>query len=73
MNNFYSIFKDNAHQTRNKGCFLPKVEIKDYNVMIEGQKLFDQPGNNDLRSFKNIHKVATGQRDEKTIESNQFY
>ena len=35
--------------------------------MIEGQNLFDQPGNNDLRSFKNIHKVATGQRDDYAI------
>ena len=30
--------------------FLPKVEIKDYNFMIDGQNLFDQPVKNDLRT-----------------------
>ena len=30
--------------------FLPTVEIKDYNVMIDGQNFFDQP----VKIFKNI-------------------
>ena len=29
-------FEDNPHRTRHTGCFLPKLEIKDYNVMIDG-------------------------------------
>ena len=33
---------------RHKGYFLPEVQIKDYNAMIDGQNFFDQPVKNDL-------------------------
>ena len=32
---FVLLFKDNLHQTKHTGNFLPKVEIKDYNFMID--------------------------------------
>ena len=35
--------EDDAQRTRNKRYYLPKVEIKDYNVMIDGKYFFDQP------------------------------
>ena len=31
--------------------YLPKREIKDYNVMIDGKNLFDQLVKNDIRTF----------------------
>ena len=34
--------ENNAHRSRHTGNFLLKVEIKDYNAMIDGQNLFDQ-------------------------------
>ena len=34
--------ENNAHRARHTGNFLLKVEIKDYNAMIDGQNLFDQ-------------------------------
>ena len=61
---FVLSFEDNAHQTRNTWYFLPKLEIKDYNVMINGQNLFDQPVKNDFRSYDNIRKIATVPRDD---------
>ena len=45
---------------------LPKVEIKDYNVMFDGKIFFDQPVNSDLKTYENIRKVATGQGDDYT-------
>ena len=33
---FVLAFEDAAHRTRHTGFFLPTVEIKDYNVMIDG-------------------------------------
>ena len=39
---FVLSFGDNAHQANHTGYFLPKVEIKYYNVMINGQNFFDQ-------------------------------
>ena len=45
---------------------LPKVEIKDRNVMIEGKNFFDQPINSELKTCENIRKIATGKGDDYT-------
>ena len=38
------VFKENkAHRERNTGYFLPKVEIKNYDAMIDGQIFLNQP------------------------------
>ena len=34
--------------------------------MIDGKRFFDQPINNDLKTFENIRKIATGQGDDYT-------
>ena len=46
---------------------LPKVEIKNYNVMIDGKNVFDQPINSKLKTYENIRKIATGKGDDYTI------
>ena len=40
---FVLAFEDDAQRTSNKRYCIPNVEIKDYNVMIDGKKLLDQP------------------------------
>ena len=42
-----------------KRYFLPAVETKHYNVMINERKVFDQPVKNDLRTYDKIPKIAT--------------
>ena len=42
-------------------------EIKNYNVKIDGKFFFDQPINNDAKTYENIRKIATGQGDDYTI------
>ena len=37
-----------------------KKEIKDYNVTIDGLNIFDQPVKDDIRTYENIRKIATG-------------
>ena len=37
---FVLAFEDDAQRTSNKRYYIPNVEIKDYNVMIDGKKLF---------------------------------
>ena len=37
---FVLAFENNAQRISNKRYYLPNVEIKDYNVMIDGKKLF---------------------------------
>ena len=43
---------------------LPTMEIKDYNVMINGRNVFNQTIKNDLTIYDNIQKIATGQGDD---------
>ena len=53
-------------KTSNKRYYLPNVEIRDYNVIIDGKNLFDQPVKNDKITYENIRKIATGQGDDYT-------
>ena len=46
--------------------YIPNVEIKDYNVMIDEKNLFDQPIINNKIKYENIRKIATGQGDDYT-------
>ena len=36
-------FEDDAQRTSNKTYYIPNVEIKDHNVMIDGKYFFNQP------------------------------
>ena len=46
--------------------YLLTVEIKDYNIMINGENFFDQPIKNNKVTYDNIRKFATGQGDDYT-------
>ena len=43
---FVLAFENDAQRTSNKRYYIPNVEIKDYNVMIDGKNIFDQPVKN---------------------------
>ena len=49
---FVFSLNDNVVWTANTGYFLSKLEMKDYNIIIDGKSFFDQPLNKKL--FKNI-------------------
>ena len=36
--------------------------------MINGRSIFDQPVKNDIKTYENIGKIATGQGDDYTTE-----
>ena len=59
---FVLSFENENGTTSHSGYYLPKVEIKDYNVKIDGRNFFDQPINNNIKTNENIRKIATGQR-----------
>ena len=46
------------------GYYLPKVEIIDCNVKIDGGNFFDQPINSNIKTFDNTWETATGQEDD---------
>ena len=60
------IFEDDDQRISNKRYYLPNVEIKDCNVMIDGKNFFDQPVKNTKLTYENIRKITTGQGDDYT-------
>ena len=62
---FVLAFENNTQRTSSKGYHLPNVEIKNYNVMINGENFFDQP-TKDKVTYENITKVAIGEGDDYT-------
>ena len=47
---FVLAFENDAQRTSNKRYYLPNVEIKENNVMIDGKNVFDQSTNSDLKT-----------------------
>ena len=54
---FVLAFEDDVQRTGNEIYYLPNVEIKDYNVMIDGKNVFDQPVKNSKITYENIRKI----------------
>ena len=44
--------------------FLPRVNITNYNVLIDGRNFYDQPINDRIKQYDKIRKIATGQGDD---------
>ena len=65
---FLLSFENHTGRTSYQWYYLPTVEIKDYNVMIDTQNVFDQKVKNDLTTFDRIQKIKTGQRDDYTTD-----
>ena len=40
---------------------LPKLEIKEYNVLIDQKNFFNVPVKSSMKTYDNIRKIATGQ------------
>ena len=50
----------NAGIKGNKKYFLPRAEIKNCNVLIDGISFYDQPIN-DLKNYDKVRKSSSGQ------------
>ena len=67
VNRFFVLaFEIDMQRTSRSGYYLLHVEIKDYNIMINGENVFDQPIKNDKVTYDNIRKIAAGQGDDYT-------
>ena len=49
-----------------KKYFLLRVEIKHYNIEIDGKNFYDQPINDSIKQYNKIRKISTGQGDDYT-------
>ena len=63
---FVLAYENDTQRTSAKGYYLPNVEIKNCNVMINGENFFDQPIKNNKVTYENIRQIATGQEDDYT-------
>ena len=59
-------FEYDAQRISKKRYYLPNEEIKDYNIMIDGENFFDQPIKKGKVTYENIRKIARGQWDDCT-------
>ena len=66
VNRLVLSFENEDDRATHTGYFFPKVEIKNYNVKIDGRNFFDQPINDDIKIYESIRKIATGQGDDYT-------
>ena len=66
---FILAFEHDAQRISAKGYYLPNVEIKNYNVMINGENVSDQPIKNDKVTYENIRKICTSSGDDYTTGS----
>ena len=65
---FVLAFENDTLRTSHSGYYLPNVEIKDYNIMINGENFFDQPLKKNKVTYENIRNIATGQGDDYTTD-----
>ena len=64
---FVLAFENDDNRTSDDEYYLPTIEIKDYNIVINGENFFDQPIKNNKITYDNIRKIATGQGDDYTL------
>ena len=65
---FVLAFENDDDRTSDEEYYLPTVELKDYNIVINGENFFDQPIKNNKVTYDNIRKIATGQGDDYTTD-----
>ena len=63
---FVLAFENDDNRTSFDLYYLPTVEIKDYNIMINGENFFDQIIKNNKATYENIRKIDLGQGDDYT-------
>ena len=65
---FVLAFENENGRISHSTYYLQKVEIKYYNVMIDGKNFFHQPINNMNKTNENIRKIATDKGDDYTTD-----
>ena len=54
---FVFSFQNNTKTIGHTGQFLPKLKIKDYNGVIDGQNVFDQPVKSDMKTMTTLKRL----------------
>ena len=51
---------NNVKRDTHRKYFLPRVDIKDYNVLTDGRNFYDQNISKDFKKYEELRKVMTG-------------
>ena len=57
-------FNFNDNRDEHLRFYLPNAKVKDYNIMIDGKNVFDQPIKSYIKTYENIRKITNGQGDD---------
>ena len=55
---------DKVERDSHRKYFLPRVNITNYNVLINGRNFYDQPINDQVKKYNDIRKIAIGKEDD---------
>ena len=55
---------DDAKRDSHRKYFLPRVNITNYNVLIDGRNFCDQPINDQIKKYSEIRKISRGKGDD---------
>ena len=59
---------DKVERDSHRKYFLPRVDITNYNVLIDGRNFYDQPIKDHVKKYEEIRKIATGKGDDYTTD-----
>ena len=63
--------RENGHPTRNgqQKYYLPRIDLKKYNVIIDGRNFYDNPIESDIEKYRELKKVMIGKGEDYTAAS----
>ena len=80
VNRLFVLAFDNTNNGDNKverdshrKYFLPRVNITNYNVLIDGRNFYDQPINDQIKKYDEIRKIATAKGGDYTTGCLLYY
>ena len=66
MNRHFFVLAFNVIDNRidHSRYFLPAAKVENYNIMMDGKNLFNQPIKNSIKTYDIIQKIAIGEGDD---------
>ena len=58
VNGFFVLSFENEDRTSSLKYYTPKVEIKDFDVLIDGENFFDVPAKNKEEAYEKIMSIS---------------
>ena len=64
-------YREAGQPTRDEGtnCYLPRIDLKKFNVIIEGRNFYDNPVESNFEKYRELKKVKIGKGEDYTTGS----